>query len=748
MILTKTFATSLIAFSPVSYPAMIKAVRYRIPSGERHSKSGSFKHFRRLLGYIWPHRKYLVPAVFCIFLMVVTYSASIGSILPVLKVLVEDEGLHGAVDKYIAEDRFGCTLVTYNSARVRKVADIEDRTAQIREVKPDSPFHAAKLRGNDFIIAIDDEPLQALDVFSKLATIDRPTVKITYRSFDGEWQQPVEVDVPPLDRKSSLVRKLISPLPRGQSKQAKMSTLLVILSLLIVVVVVGNVARFMAEYLTVIINTLSILDMRRHMFTHVLRLPLDRFSENTSDMMSRFVQDTNDIFRGLNNFFQIFVTEPFKAIGPICIAFILDWQFTLFLLLGTPLAAILFRKLGKMVRRANKRMLVQFGQMLSRLESTLNGMRVVKAYMRENYERRRLFQVDRVILKQQARMGLLEALSSPVIETGAFLIGAVIIYFIANRMLDESGDPGVARFVTLLVCMGAIFDPVRKLSNVYPKLQRANAAAERVFELIDSASEYDQDAGKPDLPTISQSITFDRVTFSYPKADRPAVRDVSLTVRKNEIIAMVGPNGSGKTTLLSLLPRFYNPTSGRILIDGVDIQDISIRSLRKHFGLITQESVIFPDSVRANIAYGRPEATDEQIQDAARRAFAEEFILQLPQGYDTVLGEHGATLSGGQRQRLAIARAILRDAPILIFDEATSQVDPESEMKIQQALETILKNRTAFIIAHRYATISGADRIVVMDEGQIVAVGAHKQLLESCPLYRRLYETQFRNESE
>ncbi len=726
---------------------MIKAARYHVPTGERHTKSGSFKHFRRLLGYIWPHRKYLVPAVFCIFLMVITYSASIGSILPVLKLLVEDEGLHGAVDKYIAEDRFGCTLVTYNSARDREVSNIEDRTAQIRRPNPDSPLFKAKLRGGDFIVAVNGKPLKALDLFKELASCEQTFVTLTTRSVDGEFREPVQVEVPPLNRKSSLARKIISLIPGGQSKEERMQTLLVILSLLIVVVVVGNAARFMAEYLTVIINTLSILDMRRHMYTHVLRLPLDRFSQNTSDTMSRFVQDTNDIFRGLNNFFQIFVTEPFKAIGPICIAFILDWQFTLFLLLGTPLAAILFRKLGKMVRRANKRMLVQFGQMLSRLESTLNGMRVVKAYMRENYERRRLFQVDRVILKQQARMGLLEALSSPVIETGAFLVGAAVIYFIANRMLDPSGgNTGVARFVTLLVCMGAIFDPVRKLSNVYPKLQRANAAAERIFELIDSESEYDRDAGKPDLPTISQSIEFDHVTFRYPKADRPAVREVSLTVRKNEIIAMVGPNGSGKTTLLSLLPRFYNPTSGRILIDGVNIQDISIRSLRKHFGLITQESVIFPDSVRANIAYGRPDASDTEIQDAARRAFAEEFILQLPQGYDTVLGEHGATLSGGQRQRLAIARAILRDAPILIFDEATSQVDPESEMKIQQALETILKNRTAFIIAHRYATISGADRIVVMDEGQIVAVGAHKQLLESCPLYRRLYETQFRNE--
>jgi len=296
-----------------------------------------------------------------------------------------------------------------------------------------------------------------------------------------------------------------------------------------------------------------------------------------------------------------------------------------------------------------------------------------------------------------------------------------------------------------LVCLVAIFEPVRKLSTVYPKLQRANAAAERVFALIDSPSEYAEEAGRPRIAPLRATIELDEVTFTYPNSNRPAVKGVSLQVKKGEFIALVGPNGSGKTTLVSLLPRFFPMDSGRILIDGQDINKSSLRSLREQFSLITQESVIFPDTVRSNIAYGRPDATQAEIEAAARKAFADDFIRQMPDGYDTVVGEHGATLSGGQRQRLAIARAILRDAPILIFDEATSQVDPESEMKIHQALDAFLKDRTAFVIAHRYSTVSDADRIVVMDEGQLVAVGPHEQLLKSCPLYRRLYETQFRN---
>jgi subfamily B ATP-binding cassette protein MsbA len=369
---------------------------------------------------------------------------------------------------------------------------------------------------------------------------------------------------------------------------------------------------------------------------------------------------------------------------------------------------------------------------------------VVKGYGQENYERRRLFAVDHQVLLQQVKMGRIEAFASPTLETMGFIAVMLAILYFGRGVLAQGAEEKLPDFLAMVVCLGAMFDPIRKLSTVYPKIQRANAAADRVFELLDSPSEDDQDEGRPKLGPIRESVEIENVKFTYPEANRPALRGVSLKVSKGETVALVGPNGSGKTSLVSLLPRFFPFQEGRILIDGQDITQVSLQSLRQQFSLITQESVLFPDTIRANIAYGSQQATDAEVKDAACKAFADEFIQQLPKGYDTVIGERGATLSGGQRQRLAIARAILKNAPILIFDEATSQVDPESEKKIHDALDAFLRGRTAFVIAHRYATISEADRIAVMDDGQIIAVGTHEALLGSCQLYRRLYETQFR----
>ncbi len=715
------------------------------PSSVRHrtrkdAAGSTFIHFRRLLGYLWPHKRYMIPAMLCILIVAATYSFSIGSVLPVLTVMVQEHGLHGWVDQYLVEQRLRCR-VTVESAPEPNPQGLAGRVVKIVHLDEKSPLRAAGHESGAILFEVNDdrgashEVLQALTKTEQQA--DVRTLTPEGRTFTSV------VELPALGWEESWIQRVVSLLPRGYDAEARWNTLCVVLMVLLVIVLVGNVARVFAQYLLVLCNSLAVVDLRKQMYAHVLKLPLSRFSRNTSDTMSMFMQDMNDINRGLNNFWQKLVAEPFKALGVFFVAIWIDWKLTLIVMVLAPFMAILFRKLGKKIRRANRKLLIGYGQMLGRLESTLVGMRVVKAYTRENYERKRLFQIDRNVLKQQLKMGFVEALTSPFVEMLGFVAaGGAILYF-GNRILFQGIE--AEQFMAMLICLGAIFDPIRKLSAVYPKLQRANAAAGRIFELIDSENEYSRDADKVALPAFRDSIVFENVTFTYPETDTAVLREVSFSMKRGEVIAIVGPNGSGKTTMLSLLPRFFDVDSGRILMDGHDVREVTLRSLRSQFSLITQESVIFADTLAANIAYGRPQATREEIESAARKAFADEFISRLPEGYDTVVGEHGATLSGGQRQRLAIARAILRNAPILIFDEATSQVDPESEFKIHQALEAILADRTAFIIAHRYSTISGADRIIVMDEGRIVDIGPHTQLIQSCPLYKRLYETQFRN---
>jgi ABC-type multidrug transport system fused ATPase/permease subunit len=332
-----------------------------------------------------------------------------------------------------------------------------------------------------------------------------------------------------------------------------------------------------------------------------------------------------------------------------------------------------------------------------------------------------------------------DAASHPVLEVLGILAGAGAI--IVGYTWVARGNLQGPDFLTLLVLLGAAAEAVRKTSDIWNKLQQANAAAERVFDVIDQPTEFEK-LGALILPAVKGNVEFRDVVFTYPKAERRTLNHVNLTVTAGHNIAIVGPNGSGKTTLANLLPRFYDPDSGQILIDGHDIRAVTLESLRDQIGMVTQEVITFNDTIAANIGYGRHNATEEDIVAAAQRAFAHEFVCQLPKGYDTVIGEHGVGLSGGQLQRIVIARAVVKNPAILIFDEATSQVDADSEAKIHKAIEEIMRDRTTFIIAHRFSTVVAADVIVVMDGGRIIAQGQHEQLMETCHIYQGLYETQ------
>ena len=514
-----------------------------------------------------------------------------------------------------------------------------------------------------------------------------------------------------------------------------------IIAIVVAVTIARDLLRFIQEYLVLTTVYRGAMDLRCDNYDIVLRLPVTYFSEKgTSDTMSRFIQDTNVLVRGQVTLFGKTLVEPAKAIGSLGMALIFSWKLTLLALIAGPPAYLLIRTLGKAMKKASKKALQSWSSMLGVLEETLLGIRVVKAYTMESSERKRFMNVNRDLFKQQRRMSRINAATAPAIEAMGIIAGMAAVAIAGHMVLNEGME--TSRFIGLMGALFAMFDPVRKLAKVSMRFQESDAAGARIFELHDQEIEKSP-PGAPQLPRHAKAIEFRDVCFRYPNTTADVLVDINLKVNFGETVAIVGPNGCGKTTLVSLVPRLLDCRAGAVLIDGQDVSKVSIRSLRRQIGLVTQDSVLFNATIAENISYGKRRPSEQEILDAAKKAFVDEFVRQMPDGYETMVGEHGATLSGGQKQRISIARAIVRDPAILIFDEAMSQVDSDSERRIHQAMEQFSRGRTTLLIAHRFATVLSADRIVVMNDGRIDDVGTHEQLLQRCQLYQHLYRTQF-----
>jgi subfamily B ATP-binding cassette protein MsbA len=504
---------------------------------------------------------------------------------------------------------------------------------------------------------------------------------------------------------------------------------------------IGGTARFVQEYFAGSIGAGISVRLGEDMFTNIMKMPISFYEQrSTGEILARF---TNDIFmvnRGLANTFVKLFREPFKIIFFLSVALSKDWQLTLIVLLVLPAVAYVIVTVGKKVKKSVRRSLQKIASTATVAAEAVRGIMVVKAYNMEEYETGRIKTELDKLRRYLVRMVRYDAAIEPATEF-LLVVGLLMFMLLANRRI-EAGYVNVLDVAVLLGALVMMMDPLRKLSSVNNMIQSSVASAERVFEFIDAKSDIVEAHDAVELPPLKNTLRFDNVQFSYNGKD-PVLRGVSFEVKKGEMVALVGSSGAGKSTIVKMIPRFYDVSAGSVAIDGVDIRQATFKSLRDQIGIVTQDTILFNETVRENIAFGRETYALERIRQAALAAHAAEFIDKLPLKYDTPIGESGATLSGGQRQRLAIARAVIKDPAILILDEATSSLDSESEQAIQKAIEEFVVGRTTIVIAHRLSTVKRADRILVVDAGEIVEQGPHADLMAKNGLYRRLYDVQF-----
>jgi subfamily B ATP-binding cassette protein MsbA len=671
-------------------------------------------NFTRLFRYVWPHRRKAYISVIFACLVAGLWGINLSMSFLVVKVFLESQSLA----EYVAEE--------------------------IEIAQTESDESTAKLKHLDDVKPHDNSDVN-LRLLKKRRKYEQKSSTASRKLLIMKWVQA----------------KVVPWLPRDLFDMYAL-----ILGVLLLTTVLKGLCVFVQEVLIGSVVELTAMGVRKECFRRTLALDYQTLSMNgTSQLMSHFTYDMNVMMHGLRLLGGKVIREPLKALTCLFLAFLVSWQLTLLSLLFAPLAALIFYRIGRMLKQASHRLMESMSRIYKTLEETFDAMKIVIAFNGGLRHRQRFHHDNKEYYAKSMKLVKIDALTSPTTEAMGLLACSIALLPGAYLVLRgkssiwgitlTSSDMSIAQLSMLYVYLAGVIDPARKLLTTYTKLKRATAAADRIFGLVDLKPLVVQSPDAIPMPRHVKTIEFKKIDFAYASnnkngAIQPIVlEEVSLKVNAGEVIVVVGENGSGKSTLVNLLPRFYDPDRGTVLIDGVDIREVRLKDLRRHIGVVTQETLLFDDTIYENIRYGKLGATRNEIEQAALRAHVTQFLDQLPDGFETLVGEKGRRLSGGQRQRIALARAILRDPAILILDEATSAIDSQSERLIHEALRSFVVGRTTFLITHSISQsiLDFVTRIVVMDQGRLVAAGSHEELIETCPVYQRLYRAQMHQQS-
>ncbi len=744
------------------------------------------KAFTQMFRYIWPQWPRIIVVVLSALAISVLLSMSMVTIIPLLKVMMGEEGLEGWVNRKAAESYYGLQFHVPGAMELTRRRDGGESRGDLHvpgameltdggglslathllvlDVEEGSLGEQAGIHPLDYIGDVNNveakegEKAPYTRLLYELASARGGTVPLTISRKDGDAFQPQQIALITPDNEEAIqslpwsslgrfrwqaqaaVARIGLRLIRVLPVENKIQSVLAIMIAVTIVTFIRCIAKFYQDYMGQKIVEVGINQLREDVFRHMTKMPIGTFAnERPSDLISRIVRDTVTMGSAIRVMLGKALREPMNAIVMLLTALLINWQLALVFLCGAPFVLVLLGSFGRKMKKATRQSLVASSQMLAKLQETVVGLRIIKVYNQQEYERKSFRAINNRLLKQLLKISKVDAATHPVLEVLGMIVGAAAL--MVGMVWVTQGKVEGPEFLLLLGLLGAAAEATRKTSDIWTKIQQANAAAERIFDVLQQPIEIE----KPNaivLPPIRDKIEFRNIVFSYPGTERRTLDDINLVVPAGRNVAVVGANGSGKTTLANLLPRFYDPDSGVVLIDGHDIRDVTLESLRSQIGMVTQQVISFNDTIAANIAYGRAGATQDEIIEAAKRAYAHDFITGLPKGYDTVIGEQGVGLSGGQLQRIVIARAIVKNPAILLFDEATSQIDAESEAKIHEAIQEIMHGRTTFMIAHRFSTVVSADMIIVMKDGRIIAQGRHDELIQTCSVYQALYETQ------